>query len=387
MPNYRALQIAGVTFTGSLPGAADLIPPTAPGSPTAVRYGLGVGIDWTAATDNIAVVSYEVHRSTTSGFTPSPTTLIATVVPPTAHWADNTAPVSATYYKIVARDAGGNGTSSAQVTVAELSNAQLLAPGSLVLFDPTDPTNPWVGLATAVPNLAASFADVTIGGSSALTWSNNLSQPGGLVERSNKGGLHFMVSTTVSVSNNLAYVQRSTALATYLLANPTHDMYLGVSYKNTRMAPPPGVLAIYYPYKVTVNSTVGVNNGYVAIGNQTSTGVAQFLPYSSETTRIAVNSDVAPGGETHAAVGTTDAQPNFTGSVHQGLILGGAPSAVVNQVQSHLCWRFYLEDLTVSGRNYSQVYAVDHAIHTKEVLTAGGRYYGDTYSNPVTTVP
>jgi hypothetical protein len=40
--------------------------------------------------------------------------------------------------------------------------------------------------------------------------------------------------------------------------------------------------------------------------------------------------------------------------------------------------------LTVSGRTYAEVDAIDHALYTREVLTPGGRYYGDTYTDPAT---
>jgi hypothetical protein len=47
-------------------------------------------------------------------------------------------------------------------------------------------------------------------------------------------------------------------------------------------------------------------------------------------------------------------------------------------------YRTYLEDLTVSGRTYAEVDALDVALYTKHVLTTGGRYYGDTYTDPAT---
>ena len=50
---------------------ADATPPSAPGTLTATG-GLGqVNLSWGAATDNVGVLRYNVHRSTTPGFTPS----------------------------------------------------------------------------------------------------------------------------------------------------------------------------------------------------------------------------------------------------------------------------------------------------------------------------
>ena len=55
----------------------DATPPSAPGTLTATG-GLGqVSLSWGAATDNVGVVRYNVHRSTTPGFTPSAANRIA----------------------------------------------------------------------------------------------------------------------------------------------------------------------------------------------------------------------------------------------------------------------------------------------------------------------
>ncbi len=50
---------------------ADASAPTAPTGLTAGAVGSTINLAWTAATDNVGVVRYNVHRGTTSGFTPS----------------------------------------------------------------------------------------------------------------------------------------------------------------------------------------------------------------------------------------------------------------------------------------------------------------------------
>lgn len=55
-------------------------------------------------------------------------------------------------------------------------------------------------------------------------------------------------------------------------------------------------------------------------------------------------------------------------------------SGAILTMPSLVFYRFYIEDLTVSGRTYEEVKAIDDALYTKEVLTAGGRYYGDTWT-------
>lgn len=61
-----------------------------------------------------------------------------------------------------------------------------------------------------------------------------------------------------------------------------------------------------------------------------------------------------------------------------------AIGGIRERLSSSIFYRAYIEDLTVSGRTYAEVDAIDYALYTKEVLTPGGRYYGDTYTDPAT---
>ncbi len=58
-------------------GNQDTSPPTAPAGLTPVVGLNSVALSWTASTDNVGVVRYNVHRSTTAGFTPSAANRIA----------------------------------------------------------------------------------------------------------------------------------------------------------------------------------------------------------------------------------------------------------------------------------------------------------------------
>ena len=85
--------------------SSDTTPPTAPTNLTATG---GVGqasLSWTASTDNVGVTQYNVYRSTTSGFTPSPANLIGTST--TTSYTDNVA-AGTYYYLVTAQDAAGN---------------------------------------------------------------------------------------------------------------------------------------------------------------------------------------------------------------------------------------------------------------------------------------
>ena len=85
---------------------ADATPPTAPSSLAATVAGSTVNLSWAAATDNVGVSRYNLHRGTTSGFTPSPANRIAQ--PTGLSYADTGVSPGSYFYKLTAEDAAGN---------------------------------------------------------------------------------------------------------------------------------------------------------------------------------------------------------------------------------------------------------------------------------------
>jgi len=61
----------------------------------------------------------------------------------------------------------------------------------------------------------------------------------------------------------------------------------------------------------------------------------------------------------------------------------GSSSALTNQCPSDIFYRGYCEDLTVSGRSYADVDALDKALWDA-AFAAGGRFAGDTFTAPST---
>ena len=79
-------------------------PPSAPGTLTATG-GLGqVALSWGAATDNVGVARYNVHRGTTAGFTPSVGNRIAQ--PTGTSYTDTGLAAGTYYYMVTAEDVG-----------------------------------------------------------------------------------------------------------------------------------------------------------------------------------------------------------------------------------------------------------------------------------------
>ncbi len=88
-------------FTG---GATDDQRPSTPRGLTSSLTGGGIGLNWTASTDNVAVTNYLIYRSTNGTLGP----LFATVAP-NASWVDTSVSAGTSYtYAVRARDAAGN---------------------------------------------------------------------------------------------------------------------------------------------------------------------------------------------------------------------------------------------------------------------------------------
>ena len=111
------IQQDSQTPVGGAPPPADTTPPSAPSGLTSSTTPGSVALGWTAATDAVGVVRYNVHRSTTAGFTPAPANRIGQ--PTGTSYTDSGLASGTYYYRVTAEDAAGNvGDPSPQLTVA-----------------------------------------------------------------------------------------------------------------------------------------------------------------------------------------------------------------------------------------------------------------------------
>ena len=79
-------------------------------------------LQWTAATDNVAVASYSVYRSTNSGFVPSAQNRVGSTS--STSFTDNGLPSGTYYYAVAAVDAAGNvGPSSNEASAVVTADA------------------------------------------------------------------------------------------------------------------------------------------------------------------------------------------------------------------------------------------------------------------------
>ena len=87
-----------------------------------------VALTWSASTDNVAVVRYEVHRSSTSGFAASAANKIADV-PSGTTFSDSGRPAGTWFYRVQAVDAAGNASvASSQASAAVAAATDSVAP-------------------------------------------------------------------------------------------------------------------------------------------------------------------------------------------------------------------------------------------------------------------
>jgi hypothetical protein len=121
-PTTGRWNLTAVEILASVSTTTDTIAPSAPGSLTAIGGSGSSALSWAAATDNVAVTGYNVHRSTVSGFTPSSTNRIAQV----AGTAYNDTGLSAGtyYYQVTAYDAAGNISTPSNEASATVSDPQ-----------------------------------------------------------------------------------------------------------------------------------------------------------------------------------------------------------------------------------------------------------------------
>jgi hypothetical protein len=136
-PGYYMLFIvdqSGVPSVASFVNVQPVVDTQPPTDPTNLASGVSadsVNLTWTGSTDNVAVTGYDVHRSTSSGFTPSTANKIAQVT--SAAYTDSGLASGTYYYKVIARDGSGNVSGPSNESSAAINIAQPIT----VSFAPT----------------------------------------------------------------------------------------------------------------------------------------------------------------------------------------------------------------------------------------------------------
>jgi hypothetical protein len=280
------------------------------------------------------------------------------------------------------------GTLNAGIIRPKLYADSIMAAGSLLLLDPTHTADAWGSAVPAagdrLPNLAANNAIKVIGGTPEvraqwLAGSGNTAA-NSKFERTTKGGLHGIITKTAAASTG-AKLTIPSAISAYMEANPNHIYYASLWHDITRISGAALSNSPFVSMVVDANAATNTSNYFYAF--RTALTRPNVAP-AYQGMRPADGSTLDVAGKTlrNIAFSRMNAASTKDGNAAQWGTAGIIPNTGVpsNGYPSFVFYRYYLEDLTVSGRSYAEVDGLDNAKYTAEVLTAGGRYYADTYT-------
>lgn len=277
----------------------------------------------------------------------------------------------------------------------------LLTHGSLLLAEPGHPANPVVGAITdglVLPNIGWAEAAELIPGATAGSTGAVVdiqgaitTAPKGLIERSGKGGMHVIVSQATALASGDGVIWGpSSSVASYIFNNKSHSFYVSYWDRMTRPnagSPPSssytvpwGVLQSATTMMCTFReSSLGVPSGATPLGFRPTPISAVQNSVGPRYGNVALPVNVHTLNNPHVQCGACWGAPNPSAN-------NSSLATRNNKWPSFVAYRFYIEDLTVSGRTWADVDAIDYALYQKHVVNPGGRYYADTYT-AVTTVP
>ena len=237
---------------------ADGTAPTAPTGATANAAGSTINLTWTAASDNIGVTRYNLHRGTTTGFTPS---LVNRIAQPTGtSYADNGLAPGTYFYKLTAEDAAGN--------VGPVSNT-----ASATVVDTTAPTAPTALTATGAA------------GQAALSWTaatDNVAVTRSNLHRSTTNGFTPNATNRIAQPTTTNHTDTGLAAGTYyyrLTAEDAAGNVSGVSNQATATVSVPPAVGLVGAYgfdegtgTTTADQSGTGNNGTLSGATWTTTG-------------------------------------------------------------------------------------------------------------------
>lgn len=270
----------------------------------------------------------------------------------------------------------------------------LETPGSLVLLEPSHSANPLIGtpgLGGVVPNILwRQLSDARVaGGLAAATEANSRFTritSGDVAnilftERSGKGGLHGIITKSAMTSNNQSLIlSGGTDLTTYFNTFPTHNYYVSLWERVTRAATSgagselqivTGFNTSNFIENVDFNTPPRPNGG--SLTSPTTPGLVTGNQFRAGAT----------GGTVTGTPNNNYFYPFIVGCA--GPYSNSGLTGFANRSASRILYRCYIEDLTVSGRSFATVSMLDKALYD-DAFASTGRYFGDTFSDPLTAV-
>jgi hypothetical protein len=282
-----------------------------------------------------------------------------------------------------------------------LRDDAILTNGSLVLLDPAHSARPWAAGVPAnnasIPNIAWKEAAALHGSGTQAEWDQLFQQNGvypgtpggpGFLERTGKGAFHVCMSQAtqsgngygITLGNNSTSV--TTKLKDYLFAHLDNDYYVSVWERVTRAAV---ANSVEEPVSHFFSNTASATGAFLFMMNRASNSGTGKSEYNSPALPV-----TAPGMAFRAMSETAYQNTKPAAALNMatdifcvGYSASGYTAFGQNKARSTVFYRAYLEDLTVSGRTFAQVQTLDKALFDA-AFAAGGRYYGDTFTDPAT---
>lgn len=268
----------------------------------------------------------------------------------------------------------------------------ILSDGSLVLVDFAHSSNPLMGAPVTgtknIPNIAWKEAAAMHGSGTQNAWSldtvANVSSSDGFIERSGKGGVHVCMSQSTHSGTGKGFetrrqVDSASPLLQYLYANMGNDFYFSQWEKITRVG-------------ITTNPENSSAAAYASTGSSSASNclfnLSRAVTYNATLGSANSPSLPQPLGDSFRCGGfggwTAAGRPSSAATIIASfLAIGQLPvvfgAGPVNSSRSAILYRAYLEDLTVSGRTYAEVKAIDQALFS-QAFAVGGRFYNDTFT-------
>lgn len=253
--------------------------------------------------------------------------------------------------------------------------------GSLLLIEPGHSSAPWSGLPankTEVPNILKAAADKLIGRTTkqpTFVWASR-QDAAARVERTKKGGLNVVNTPTATVySDAIANVPFPDDIADYVAANFEHRFFASMWLRTT--LPKDASLA------ADAVSVLNIQSDPV-FGLSINSSALRYVSNYSEPRNFAEKVGSYRLNAEYNSLKSFDGR-TAPFSKQLAVALGNSTLGAVSQAGksgSYVFYRMYLEDLTVSGRSYAQLNDLDAGLYA-QAFGAGGRYYGDTFTNPI----
>jgi len=207
--------------------AEDLQPPSSPAALVAVGGVGAASLTWSPAADNTGVASYNVHRSTTSGFSPSLANRVAQVT--TTSFVDVGRPAGSYFYVVTAQDVVGNVSAPSNEAMAIV--AADVTPPTVAIVSPTQGS-----ILSGAVTLSANAAD------DAAVAGVQFRLDGSNIATEDTAAPYAVSWSTAGVANGTYTL---TAVARDSSGNTAESAPVAITIGNTQPIPSAGLVAAY----------------------------------------------------------------------------------------------------------------------------------------------